>query len=210
MKIIAINSSPRKPGSLSSLVEEACRGARDKGARVEEVRLAELNIGYCRFCMTCFRDPDSQIGRCVQDDDMKQVLTLLKEADGYIMASQVSSGHANAIFKTFIERCTYTAGTPKRKVLWIKGIPTPRFTDRQRFAVTIVTAGGIPGYFRVFCNTATRQMKELGSYVLNARVTGSLYAGSIHSRGLRKKHLKKAYRLGASLPWAIEKAAAPE
>ncbi|MBM4314827.1 MAG: hypothetical protein FJ122_13060 [Deltaproteobacteria bacterium] len=33
---------------------------------------------------------------------MKWILEKLKEADGYVMVSPVSSGHLNALFKTFL------------------------------------------------------------------------------------------------------------
>jgi len=199
MKIIAINASPKKKGSLSTLVSEAVGGVKVHGAEVEEIRLADQDIRYCRFCMTCYRDPDSDIGRCSQDDDMRWILPALKAADGYILATQVSSGHGNAIFKTFMERCVYTAGSPKGKFLWLKGIPVSRFTDRKRFAVTIATAGGVPSWMRVFCDTATRQMKEMADLSFNARVIGTLYAGEQTFKGLQDTDRRKARTLGEKL-----------
>ncbi len=199
MKIVAINASPRKDGAVSALVEEASKIVAEEGAEVDQLRLATLNIGYCRFCMTCYRDPKSPIGRCSLNDDMKWILPKLKDADGYILATQVSSGHANAIFKTFFERCAYTAGSSKGQILWMKGIPVPRFTDRQRFAVTIAAAGTIPAWLRKICDTATGQMKELAKLAFNARVVGTLYAGEITFKGLQEKDRLKARRLGQRL-----------
>jgi multimeric flavodoxin WrbA len=77
----------------------------EQGAEVEELRLADLDVRYCRFCMTCYTDTEAPIGTCPQDDDMRWILPALREADGYILGTQVSSGHADAIMKTFIERC---------------------------------------------------------------------------------------------------------
>lgn len=198
MKILVITSNPKKKGALASLTEEAVRGAKDVGAEVEEVRLSDCNIGYCRFCMNCFKDKDADIGPCVQDDDMQSILPKIKEADGFILVSPVSSGHANARFKTFIERCVYTAGRPGR-LLWMTGPPEPRCTNKKRYAVTIVSAGVIPAWLRVFCNTATRQMVELCRCVFNAKVIGKEYAGNLADGGLTKKQLDRAYALGCAL-----------
>ena len=203
MKIIAINASPKPGGAVATLTQEVIGHVTQEGATVEELRLADLNIGYCTFCMNCYRDSDSPIGRCTLDDDMRWILPKLREADGYILATQVSSGHANAIFKTFCERCVYTAGSSRGKLLGLKGIPTPRFTDRRRFSVTIATAGTIPAWLRKLCDTATSQMKELGDYALNAKVVGTLYAGALTFKGLRDHDLAKARCLGARLVAAI-------
>jgi multimeric flavodoxin WrbA len=105
MKIVAINASPKRGGALSTLIAETVRTAREQGAEVDELRLADLDVRYCRFCMTCYTDTEPPIGTCPQDDDMRWILPALREADGYILGTQVSSGHADAIMKTFIERC---------------------------------------------------------------------------------------------------------
>lgn len=206
MNIVVINASPRKEGAVSSLVDAASRSASEKGAAIERLDLAGLNIRHCSFCMACYRDPDSPIGKCPLDDDMKWILPKLKAADGFIIATQVSSGHANAIFKTFFERCAYTAGSSKGKLLWIKGLPVPRFIDRRRFAVTIAAAGGMPAWLRMLCDIATSQMKELAKRSLNARVVGTLYAGEITHKGLKQGDILKAGRLGENLVSAISKA----
>ena len=182
MKVLLITSNPKRKGALATLTAEAARGAEEAGAEVEVIRLAEKNIGYCRFCMACYRDAKAPVGPCSQDDDMKSILERIRAADGFIMATPLSSAHANARFKTFFERCTYTAGRPAR-MLWIYGLPRSRFTDKDRYAVTIVSAGNMPNWLKPFCNAATRQMKELAARGFNARTIGSLYAGSLRSRG---------------------------
>ena len=78
---------------------------------------------------------------------MRWILEKEKAAGGFILASQLSSAHANARFKTFFERSTYTAGRAGN-LLFIKGLPTSRFKDKRRYAVAIVTAGGIPAWLR--------------------------------------------------------------
>jgi multimeric flavodoxin WrbA len=197
MKALVITANPKNKGALAVLTSEAARGLADSGVEVEEVRLADHNIGYCNFCFKCIRDTESEIGGCSQDDDMKLILQKAKEADGFVFASQVSSGHANARFKTFIERSTYTAGRAGR-LLFLKGVPETRLTDRPRFAVTVVTTGGIPSWLRVFCNTATRQMTELARHGYNAKVVGKLYAGMVRD-GLKERDREKAYKLGRRL-----------
>jgi multimeric flavodoxin WrbA len=202
MRVLVITSNPKKKGALATLTSEAARGAEEAGVEVEVIRLAEMDIHYCKFCMNCYKDARALVGPCVQDDDMQAILEKIRAADGFVMATPLSSAHANACFKTFFERCTYTAGRPGR-MLWIYGLPRSRFTDKKRYAVTIVTAGNMPNWMKPFCNVATRQMKELAARAFNASTIGSQYAGSLLSRGFKPAYKEEAYRLGRSLAETI-------
>jgi multimeric flavodoxin WrbA len=201
LKVLVITANPKSKGALATLTSEAARGASEAGAEVEEIRLADLDIAYCRFCFKCLRDTESEIGSCSQDDDMRWILERAREADGFILASQLSSAHANARFKTFFERCAYTAGRSSR-ILFLHGLPRSRFTDKQRYSVALVTAGGIPSWLKVFCNVGTRQMKEMSSRSFNAKTVGTLYAGMVR-KGLKERYRRKAYRLGRELAQQI-------
>jgi multimeric flavodoxin WrbA len=199
MKVVIITGNPRKKGALATLTDEAGRGAEAAGAKVEEVRLADLDIGYCRFCMNCWQDKTSEAAECALRDDMAGVIEKVRGADGLILACQTSGGHPNAVMKTFIERTTWTVGGPNRDILWVKGTPGPRVPDRERRAVIITTAGTVPGWSRVVCNGSTRQMASHAKGIFNAEVVGRLYAGSINYRGLRHVDRRRARKLGARL-----------
>lgn len=49
MRVLVITSNPKTKGALASLTEEAVRGATEAGAEVEQIRLADCDIGYCKF-----------------------------------------------------------------------------------------------------------------------------------------------------------------
>lgn len=195
MKALVITANPKDRGALATLTTEVVRGITDGGVEVEEIRLAERDIRWCNFCFKCVRDPVSEIGPCSQDDDMTGVLEKARDADGYVFATQLSSIHANARWKTFQERATYMAGRDST-VLFIKGYPVTRFKDKKRFAVTVVTAGGMPSWTAVIC-TAPRQLAETAR-LFNAKVVGRLFAGMIRN-GMRPRDPEKAYRLGRRL-----------
>ncbi|MHB8894376.1 MAG: flavodoxin family protein [Candidatus Geothermincolia bacterium] len=199
MKVLVLTANPRKAGALATLTAEAARGAVDGGAQVEEVRLADRNIAYCKFCLKCHEDLGSAIAYCVQKDDMNELMDSIREADAYVMACPASGGHANAIMKTLIERTTWTLGSATRNVLWVKGCPGSRIADKQRRAVTITTAGVVPTWSRVLCNGSTREMSSHARGIFNAEIIGKLYAGSIFKRGVTARQRRKAYSLGRAL-----------
>lgn len=199
MKVLIITANPRNSGSLASLTSEAARGASVAGAQVEEIRLADMDIAYCRFCLKCHDDVDSDIAYCVQKDDLNGLLDKVREADAFVLACPMSGGHASAIMKTFIERTTWTLGRPTRQMLWIKGIPESRITERERRAVTITTTGVIPAWSRALCDGSTREMSAMAKGIFNAKILGSLYAGNIFKHGVTRRQLRKAYDLGRTL-----------
>jgi multimeric flavodoxin WrbA len=203
MKVLAITGNPRKSGALAALHVEAARGAADGGAEVEIIRLADLGIKTCRFCMHCHADLSSRIAPCAQKDDMRELLEKIDAADGFILSCPASSGHANALMKSFEERCTWTLGRPTKRVLWVKGVPESRIADKPRFAATLTTAGTVPAWSRAFCDGQTREMAALAEGIFGARVTGRAYVGRLNLRKLNRWDRRKAYRLGRSLAAAV-------
>ena len=203
MKVMIITGNPKSSGALAALTEEAARGAAEAGAEVEFIRLAEKDINCCRFCLTCVEDTDPQIGECVQKDDMGEILRKIVDADGYIMACPMSGGRENAYMKIFEERCVMALCRPTKRIMHVTGIPESRIADKQRYAVTITTAGVIPNHMRVFFNGSIKEMSSIAGEIFNAEMVGSLFAGRLFYRGLSKREKRKAYKLGKNLAQSI-------
>ena len=98
--VLIISSSPRKKGNSQLIADRFYWGAKAKGHNVNMVRLAENNIGFCRACDFCMRNK----GKCVLNDDMKDILELFKKANVLVLATPVYFYGINAQMKTFIDR----------------------------------------------------------------------------------------------------------
>jgi len=99
-KIVIISSTPRKNGNSDILSDEFMRGASEAGHEVEKIRLSEKEINYCTGCCTCIGKPR----KCVQHDDMNEILTKILAADVMVLASPVYFRSFNGQMKTFIDR----------------------------------------------------------------------------------------------------------
>jgi multimeric flavodoxin WrbA len=205
MRILAITSNPKKRGALATLTDAASEAARTAGAEVEEVRLADLDLRFCRFCMTCWKDVEARVSRCVQDDDMAELLSGIDESDGFILSSPTSSGHESALMKTFEERCTWTLARPTKRYAWVTGCPASRIADKQRHAVLLTTAGTVPAHSKRLCYGAISEMRELAHDIFNARIVGTVFAGMINRRGLDDRDAERARELGMALAHAGER-----
>ena len=98
--VLIVSSSPRRSGNSQLLCEQFRAGALSAGHRVELVRLAEKNIGFCRACDACMKNG----GTCVLKDDMGELLALATEAEVLVLATPVYFYGISAQMKTFIDR----------------------------------------------------------------------------------------------------------
>lgn len=98
-KVLILSGSPRKGGNSDTLCDEFARGAAESGNAVEKVRVAELDIGYCRGCYAC---KDS--GKCIISDDMAPLLQKMIDADVIVLASPVYFYSIDAQLKAVIDR----------------------------------------------------------------------------------------------------------
>ncbi len=103
MKVIALNGSARgKKGVTWRLLDSFLKGLLEGGAIVKDVQLKEMNISYCKACLTCMHKTP---GQCAQRDDMDQIYPLLKESDLFVMGTPVYTDNMSAQMKTVIDRC---------------------------------------------------------------------------------------------------------
>ncbi|MEW6532471.1 MAG: NAD(P)H-dependent oxidoreductase [Thermodesulfobacteriota bacterium] len=104
MKVLAINSSPRRDGvSKTALMLDALvNGMRGAGAEVETIWLREKTVKNCIGCFTCWTKTP---GVCVQKDDMtNELFPKWLEADIAVFATPLYHFTVNATMKAFIER----------------------------------------------------------------------------------------------------------
>jgi len=99
IKMLAINGSPRKRGNTETVLNAFIEGAKEAGAKVTEIRLADLEYKNCRGCNGCHKN-----GVCVIKDDLTPVFDQLMEADILVLASPIYSMSVTAEMKALIDR----------------------------------------------------------------------------------------------------------
>lgn len=104
MKVIAINGSPRKSWNTAQLLENALKGAKDKGADTELIHLYDLQYKGCISCMVCKRKNTKSYGRCCINDDLKPLFDKISQADAIILGSPIYFWNVTAAMRAFLER----------------------------------------------------------------------------------------------------------
>lgn len=218
MRILALNATYRPKGTTTRLTQSALDGAASVGADIEMVILRDHDIQYCKNCLTCYKDLQSEIAPCPIEDDVSEILEKIRDADGVILASPVHNGFATGLMIAFFERIAWRLCRPTGEILGLKGVPENRVPSKVRAVATIVSAGAIPTKLRRFCDDGTPWMKENGGIFFNGRSVGDIYAGAVLTkkphgeewyrtyllRELSKEQLQEAFKLGVKMAVAIK------
>lgn len=97
--VLVLSASPRKGGNSDLLCDQFMLGVKEAGNQVEKIFLSDKEIGYCTGCGSCYTSH-----KCVQQDDMADVLEKMIAADVIMMATPVYFYTMNAQMKTLIDR----------------------------------------------------------------------------------------------------------
>jgi multimeric flavodoxin WrbA len=103
MKVLAINSSPRKgKGNTALILNPFLEGMKEVGADVELYYTSDLKINPCQGDASCwFRTP----GECIYKDDMSWLLPKIIQTDILILASPVYCDGVTGPMKMLMDRC---------------------------------------------------------------------------------------------------------
>lgn len=171
-RILAINGSYRDNGTIDQVIDLVIQTAKESGTVVEEVKLRDFPIEFCRNCRQCTQEPGEAPGHCVQQDRMPELIDKIESADGYVFASPTNFYTVTAVFKRFMERLVvygyWPFGTAAPK-------PRRRPTGKPAVLVASCAAPGLMG--RVFYTTL-KQLK-LTTETIGAKSIGSLFVGLV-------------------------------
>ncbi len=134
MKVLEVLGSRNPEGQTARAAGAFAAGASSKGADVEQVFLPGMDIGRCRQCDNEGWGICRIEGRCVNEDEMVDVVEKMTEAHAFAFATPVYFCDVSESMRTFLDRlrriCTQPDGRAR-----IAGKP----------AVGICVAGGAGG-----------------------------------------------------------------
>ena len=176
-KVLILSSSPRRGGNSDTLCGQFLRGALAAGHEAEKIFLGDCTIKYCTGCGAC-----NTTHKCVQKDDMEEVLDKLVAADVIVMATPVYFYSMDAQMKTLIDRTAPRYGEISHKDFYF--IVTAADTDRRMLERTIEGFRG----FTEDCLTAPHEI-------------GIIYDTGVWHTGAVKGHpaMQQAYEMGKQL-----------
>jgi len=188
MKIVVLNGSPRKKGTIAGLLGAVAEGARRKGHDIAWVDVYDLHMKPCVSCMKCRPD-----GACrLPADDAQEVGRKIREADGIVIGTPTHWGNMSSQLKCLFDRNVPVFMGEKQN-----GMPLPRQKGKQAIVVTACTT---PWPFNVIypeSRGAVRAVREVlgsGGYRLIGKV---VKAGTKKHPEISGKELRKAREAGS-------------
>ena len=114
MKILVLNGSPKRDQSDTMHITRAfLEGMRETAAvEVETVHVIDKHVEYCRGCFACKRNG----GRCVQEDDMAEILQKILAADVLLFSFPLYCYGMPAALKNLIDRTMPLSAMAMQKV----------------------------------------------------------------------------------------------
>jgi multimeric flavodoxin WrbA len=100
--ILGISGSPRKMAT-EYILGEALKMLEEKGLETEYFTMRGKQISPCRHCDYCLKNKE-----CIVKDDMYQLYPLIREANGFVIATPVYNGSMSAQTKIIIDRTRAT------------------------------------------------------------------------------------------------------
>ncbi|MGN1318452.1 MAG: flavodoxin family protein [Lachnospirales bacterium] len=98
-KVLVICGSPRKGGNSDTLCNQFIKVCTEVGNIAEKIYLCDKQINFCTACYAC-----KKTGKCVQKDDMTEILDKMGEADVIVLATPVYFYSVDGQIKTMIDR----------------------------------------------------------------------------------------------------------
>ncbi len=99
-KVLILAGSPRKGGNSDLLCDEFLKGALNAGNSGEKIFIQAKKIAPCMGCYYCQKNG----GVCAINDDMKEIIEKVFEADVIVLSSPVYFYSISAQLKAVIDR----------------------------------------------------------------------------------------------------------
>ena len=110
MNILILNGSPRSNGNTAAMVKAYAEGAAEAGHTIHIVDVCKKKIGGCLACEYCHTNGN---GKCIQQDDMQEIHTLLEDAEMIVLASPIYYHSFSGQLQCAINRI-YALDKPKK------------------------------------------------------------------------------------------------
>lgn len=209
MRIVIINSSPRRNGNTAKLCDAFCKGvvATSTNPDITTIFLNELNFKGCQSCFACKLRGSKQYGKCSLNDDLAPILEAVSRADCFVVASPVYLMDVNSSAKAFLERLCFSLGsyesgyrslaTKKVDVVTIYTMNTKKeFAPVGAMDNVDMFLGHIFSTPQRLCSYDTYQFSDYSKYVVDVFDE----VEKVKQRDTEfSKDLQKAYALGAEI-----------
>lgn len=189
MKVLVLNGSPRKKGTVATLLRAVAEGAQGQH-EVEWIDLYDHDMKPCVACMKCRPDLTCVLAK----DTAHMIGDKIREAGALIVGTPTHWGNMSAKLKILFDRNVPVFMGEKPN-----GMPEPRQKGKKAIIVTACSAPWPFNFLAAESRGAIRAVREVLHYG-GYRILGTVVKpGSKAKPDISEKLLSKAKALGKQL-----------
>lgn len=185
MKILIINASPRRKGSISQLLEAMRAVFEQQGHEVCVVRTAELPVKHCTGCMTC----RTQNRCCLPEDGAQLTLEKIQWCQLLVVGAPCYWGNMPGELKVLFDRIVYGMMGETRR-----GIPLGKHKGKRAVVVSTSTTPFPLNVWFGQTRGVVRALKEILKYS-GFKLAATFERGGTKNKPLNDKDLHRVARL---------------
>lgn len=189
MKILVLNGSSRRNGTVASLLKAVTESIPAEH-EIEWIDVCKLNMKYCTACMVC-REKETCI---LPEDDAHIVGKKIQDADALVIGTPTHWGNMCTPLKLLFDRNVpvFMGESPS-------GIPVPRQKGKRAVVVTACTTPWPFNFILPESRGAIRAVGEVLHYGGYRTVGTITRPGTKKSEGISSSLTARAKRLGNKL-----------
>ncbi|MDR2835426.1 MAG: flavodoxin family protein [Bacteroidales bacterium] len=181
MKVLLVNGSSRNNGCTNVALTEVTRALNEEQIETEIIFIGNQPLPDCVACNKC-----REIGQCVFNDIVNDIVEKAKNSDGFIFGSPVYYSHPSARLLTVMDRAFYSGGK--------------HFSFKPSAAILSARRAGTTASFDVINKYFT---------IVSMPIVSSTYWNHVYGRQPEevlqdKEGLMTMYNLGKNMAWLIK------
>lgn len=186
MKVLGILGSPRVGGNSDLLLDQALKGAKDRGAKAEKIILSRKKILGCLDCGGC-----NKSGVCVIRDDMIEIHQKILKADAIVHSVPLYFWAMTSQMKAYLDRwCAFFDGDWRMHPAYVQKMKGKR--------IGLITVCGDPEVHTAdpIVHSFKQTSKFSGLKLFPVVQVSAFKKGEVAQN---QKAMKEAYRLGQKI-----------
>ena len=188
MKVVGINSSPRKDGNTAIIIKAVFAELEKEGIETELIQFAGQPIQGCTGCGVCSETQDNKCS--IDDDAFNGYMQKMIDADGIILGSPVYFTDVTAEMKALIDRAGMVSLSNGGLLKYKAGA-----------AVMAVRRGGATHAF----DTMNHFLHYMQMFLVGASYWNMVYGREVGEVENDKEGIRNMKVLGQNMAWLLKR-----
>ena len=176
-----LNGSSRNDGCTDAALREVERGLNDNGIETEVVFIGNQPLSDCLACRRC-----AELGKCVIDDIVNEIVEKAKTCDGFVFGSPVYYAHPSARILAVMDRAFFSGGR--------------YFAFKPAAAVLSARRAGTTASFDVM----NKYFTIASMPVVSSTYWNHVYGSQPEQVAQDKEGLMTMYNIGLNMSWLLK------